>query len=381
MGEATTDRQKESAAGEATSRRRAGPIVFLLALGLGGCLRGPPDEPDSDSARPDAGIDAPAWLDAEADSEPDLRRPDADAHIDPPPPDLVAYFVTLGLDQLSGRLSWGPAKPDAGPPLTLMRITARFDSWTATVKPDFIDSPTPPNCIGYKWSKGQVPSRTAGDAGTLTITGHGSATYIDLSSPSVPAQPVPSPLVCTRKELLTGSGLYGYDCGLPLSLAGRLVVLASGSIIDDSTQIGFGVSGGKDVGPFNVTGLTSAAPVKPKATFDLNQIDPTGIVAEWETTSAVLVAFELSASLKDGSESAEIACLMLSAMGTKKTIPAGALALLPKATSQNPLLIVTSLVGQSVKGSVTAWGKHMGGVGRGSFGVSCWDGAAPCAAP
>jgi hypothetical protein len=184
-------------------------------------------------------------------------------------------------------------------------------------------------------------------------------------------KPLPSPIDCARKQLGT-SPLYAYDCGLPAN-----TVLPASSWLDDTTSLEVAVAGGVDITAFSETGIKAVAQVKPKATFDLNQIDPAAIKAEWETTTAQLVVVAIDAQLKDGAEMAFITCSEIGLIGSK-TVPAGALALIPKPAATNPLIIKTSVIGFNVAGKVQAWGDYKIGAGRGTFGVSCRTPAGQC---
>lgn len=346
----------------------AGLGVVGLLFGLAGCSDDTTLPPKPEGPKPgDAGLEARVDKAPGEGTVPDAKGEGQQAR---------QWSALLSLAEVSGRTSWGPP-PDPPPPaVKLLSVAATFDSPTATIKPDFADSPNPPNCVGYKWAKGSAPNRSAGDAGKVTITGHATAIYVDGEAQTPNPKPLPATIECNRKEVAAGSGLFIYDCGLP-----SLTVLpTTASAVTDTTKATFTAAGGADIAAFEVKDISAGPVVKPKASFDLNQINPAAIKAEWETTTAALVAIRISASLKDGSQFADITCTALGSAGSKQ-IPDGALKLLPTPTDTNPLILRTSLVGFNVGGTVATWGRYTVGVGRGTFGVSCRLASAACPPP
>jgi hypothetical protein len=274
--------------------------------------------------------------------------------------------------QSSGRTTYGPPPSvDAGASIyaTIFAAEAYFLSSTnANDKPDFIDSPAPPNCVAYHWTATSPIKRETGDAGKITIANLKSVQYLDGDNLGAGPKTLPTSIDCTRKQV---GGLWFYDCGLPNSM----ILLAPA--IDDSSALDFTIAGGTDVAAFSEKAVATGPVVKPKSSFDMNQLPLTNIKAEWETTTAALVAIDIIANLKDNSEFGRISCSALGMLGSKD-IPAAALAVLPKPTATNPLILRSALIGFNVKGSKAAWGDYTIGVGRGAFGVSCWTPAGNC---
>lgn len=340
-------------------------LVSLMAVSLlllAACSDDDKPKPDL-YVVPDMGVDVPI-TNPEAGAEAGLDA-GVEASVDVGPDAGPQYSGLIIAAEVEGRATPGPPPPDAGPPTKLLSLSVAFSTPdpTGKIKPDFIDSPAPPNCTGYKWSAGGAPNATTGDVGKVSFTGHATVPWVNADNLTQQGM-LPATIECNRAQLGT-SGLYRYDCGLPIT-----TVLPAGSWITDTTKISVTGAGGADIPAFSEANMAAAPIVKAKASFDMNQIDPSAITAEWETTTAALVAIKISASLKDGSEFAEITCSQLGVAGNK-TIPAAALALLPTPTATNPLIIRTSLVGFTPVKGQGSWGSYLAAVGRGTFGVSC----------
>ncbi|MCC6751355.1 MAG: hypothetical protein IT371_27120 [Deltaproteobacteria bacterium] len=335
-----------------------------LALACAGCSS------DNGTPKTDTGVAVDQGMTHDSAAG-DARKPDAGAG-DAAKPDAKApttYTALLAASELSGRLTWGPTPSPAPTPTKILSLRLTFDPNDPSLKPDFQDAPSPPNCTVYKWTGTTPPNRTAGDAGKVSVKGHKEVNWVDGAAPTTSGK-LPATIDCTRKQLGT-SKFYTYDCGLPDS-----TVLPADSWLDDTSKLEFTVAGGTEVKAFSKKDLAAAAMAKPKASFDLNQLDPTAatVTAEWETLptgGADLVAVDMYAYLKDKSEHTRITCVTLAVAG-KKQIPADALKLLPKVTKDdNPLLIQTGLVALKVTSATESWGIWYTGVGRGSVGLTC----------
>jgi len=269
----------------------------------------------------------------------------------------------------------GPPMGPGAPNAIAMILRAQFETpdLTGTIKPDFIDSPAPPNCIGYKWQQGAGPNRTDADAGKLTIKGHNQVQYVDVNDPTKPPAQLPATIECTRVPLGT-SGLHTYDCGLPQA-TGLL-----GSWIGDNTALELSAAGGADVAAYTVKNLKSPPPIQLKSTTELDKLDPANIKIEWEQTTAPVVGILFIASLQDESEFAQIMCTQIGTAGNK-TIPQGALALLPTPTATNPLILQTMVMGANLIATMESWGQAMSVMGRGVFNVTCRLSSGLCPPP
>ena len=341
-------------------------VVAAGALALLGPLSACSDDTDdplADSAIADSTLADSAW-DTGVDAAVADGTPPADAK------GPVKYSGNLAALVYSGRINWGPSKPGADKMGTFLNFEPMFEPPFGTlIKPDFIDKPNPPHCIGYKWSetKKTYPNKTTGDAGKISITGHKVVKYVDANNPATPKD-LPATLQCTRKQLGT-TGRYAYDCGLP-----ERTMLVNGSWLEDTTKLSFSVAGGKDIAAFSEKDVAAAPLVKPSSTFDMNQVDPKSIKAQWQPVSATMVGVVITTHLKDNSDIFQIRCSQLGAVGSV-TVPSAALAMIPKPTQvANPLIISTVMVAMNptaFPSKAMPWGTSIVAVGRGTIGMSC----------
>ena len=343
-------------------------VVGMAALGVVALLVGcsDDDKPKPDLYQPpDAGVDstvdatapdmAQDMAPAEASVDATPQEASVDAGVDTGP----KYSALVGMAEYVGN-SFGP---DAGT-VRLLRPLANVERADPVIKPDFIDSPTPPNCLGYKWTATTLPNRSAWDAGKLTITGHATSLYVDGDNPATPA-PLPATVECTRVAMPGSTTLFTYDCGLPLK-----TVLPVASAFTAATKLTIGAAGGADVPAFSETNVAVGA--APTVTTDLSALDPSaGITIQWNgSVNATLVSVVMRGMLADGSEYAEITCSQLALLG-QKVIPPGALALLPTPGATNPLIIQTFVAGLAVGGKSVTWGDYKVGAGQGVWGATC----------
>jgi hypothetical protein len=281
------------------------------------------------------------------------------------PPHYGAYLAAVLAGELDGRVSSGP--PTGTDP------SARA-SWLRTLmvgpdlKPDFSDGSAPPFCMALRWSVAQgAPKLNAADAGKLSISGHASARWVPWGVNPPPApKALPTTIECTRGlHFATGMQVYGCTVDPQVGLAE--------SWLPDTTELKVEVAGGAQIGAFEAK-LKPVAPLRPEASFDLNQIDPTAVTAAWQSTSASLVAIEIYAQLVSASgtpsELAQIFCLEPAA-SRSKTIPAKALAVLPKPTGDSLLMLQTTLLGLEHRLTDEGWGSALVGAGRGTLGITC----------
>ena len=351
-------------------------LKLLLSVGLVGvagavgCSSTSTTKADSGMAM-DMGPTADAGPTADKGMTGDMKMGDGKA------PDAAGptFSGTLAVVEVSGRTGWAAPGPDAGPPTKFLSVQMGFaPPPSATVKPDFVDNPAPPNCVAYKWDGTGAPSRTTGDGGKVKITGHNSTgvVWVDANATTPTPTPLPATIECNRVSIPTTS-LFMYNCGL----AGTTVLPAASALLDTS-KISIDVEGGKDVAAFSEKDLAMAPVLEPADTFKLNAIDPSaGVTAAWKTTTAPLVAINIDASLKDGSKRALITCTAIAA-AMSKAIPKAALDLLPTPTNTNPLIISTSITALSIKAGAKAWGSYTAAIGRGTIGVSCRLASSAC---
>lgn len=355
-------------------------LIMALATSLLLTGAGCSDDTENPDSGMDAGVDM-APVEASVDQKateagkdmPAPKEGGTDAVVKP-----AKFSGQIAIFQLEGHPMPGAPGPDAGPPVKVARIQVGFDGvGDTTYKPDFVDAPAPPNCVAYKWTKTKGPNQTAYNAGKVSITNHLEPMYVDGNATTsadagapVPKQ-IPKTIDCTRTSL--PGGAFTYTCGLP-----ALPVLVSGDLLTDATLIDYTVAGGADIPAFTLKGLKPAPQAKPKSTTKLYDIDPSKAVKiEWETTAAMFVSIDISAMLKDGSEFGRITCVTLAMLGSK-TIPTGALAILPKPSATNPLIITTAVMGVGLKQTTGTWGSANAVAGRGTFGVSCRTPAGAC---
>jgi hypothetical protein len=322
--------------------------------------------PEPDTVSPDAG----PGLEAGTDAEPMEAGSDAGPQ----------YSALVGAVEYVGKKS-----PDGGA-IRMVQTLAAVDYVNhPTIKPDFIDKPTPPNCTAYRWAASGQKNASAWDAGKLTITGHQTGATVvyldgdDVGTGCTPAcaateycnkdgtcgnlTPLPASIECDRKQIGT-TGLYTYDCGLPST-----TVLPAGSMFDANTKMDVSAAGGADVGAFSETGIDPGE--APNVTTNLFTLDPkNGIKIEWDTSvSAHLAVIAIKARLADNSEFTDITCSAAAMIGSQD-IPQGALDKLPTPTATNPLIMQVAVSGVKLKGTNQTWGAYKVGAGKGVFGVS-----------
>jgi hypothetical protein len=343
-------------------RRLVAVLAALGLLALAACSDDDNGKKPDTYRPPDAGVDTTPPMEAGTDMAPADAGPEAtpgEAGVEAGADTGPKYSALVGIAEYTG----SPGG-DAGP-IRLLRGLANVERPDPTIKPDFIDSPTPPNCYGYKWTATTLPNRSAWDAGKLTIKGHKTVVYVDGDNPGTPT-PLPATIECTRKQMPGSTTLYYYDCGLP-----EKTVLPVSSAFESTTTLEIGAAGGTDVPAFSETGVGVAG--VPTLKTDLTTLDPgAGIKIEWDPAvpNALLVSVVIRAMLKDGSEFAEITCSQLAVAGDK-AIPAGAIALLPTPGATNPLIMQTFVAGLAAQGKGTTWGDYKVGAGQGVFGVTC----------
>jgi hypothetical protein len=240
-------------------------------------------------------------------------------------------------------------------------------------KPDFQDSGSAPQCLAWKWSSTAAPNLTTGDAGNVTISGYTPVSYIDGSAampdsgtPNI--KTLPTTLTCKRTAVTGSTSLYQYDCGLP-----AVTALVSASALDSSAAPAYAMAGGTDIAAFSSSGATIPTALKVDSTTDLTKLDPSAAITikfDTSSSSAPYAVILMQGALYDKSQGVNILCLTLKAAGSH-TVPAGALAFMPTATSTNPLIITTNVVGFSAKTGAPTWGTYLAGVGKGVFGITC----------
>jgi hypothetical protein len=232
---------------------------LLAAVGCSDDDNGP--KPDMYKT-PDAGVDSAPPVEAGADMAPEDAGPEAtpgEAGVDAAPDAGPKYSGLVGVVEYTG-------DPGTGSPIRLFRALAAIERPDPQIKPDFIDSPTPPNCYGYKWTATTLPNRSAWDAGKLTIKGHKTVVYVDGDSATPTPAPLPASIECTRKQMPGSTTLWFYDCGLP-----EKAVLPAGSAFDSSSKLDIAALGGADVPAFSETGVAVAG--VPTVKTDLTKLD------------------------------------------------------------------------------------------------------------
>ena len=205
------------------------------------------------------------------------------------------------------------------------------------------------------------------DAGDITVTGHKVVKYVDADNPATPKD-LPATITCKRKQL-GSTGRYAYDCGFH-----ERTMLTGGSWISDTTKLTISAAGGKQISAFTEKDLVPSPLIKPASTFDMNQVDPTGIKVEWQSVKASMVGVVFTTHLKDDSEIFQLRCSQLASVGSI-TVPKAALAMFPKPVKvDNPLIISTVMVAMNPSAFPSKkmpWGTAIVAVGRGTIGMSC----------
>jgi hypothetical protein len=148
-----------------------------MVVGLGSCSDDtqapPPDKGTKDISIADQApkTEKLVGLDAKTEAKADTSKVDlkVDLKVDSPQKPKYSGLITAG--ELLGSTKWGPQPTPPPTPVRILSLRIGFDAPSATIKPDFIDAPAPPNCVGYKWAKGSAPNKTAGDAGRSASRG------------------------------------------------------------------------------------------------------------------------------------------------------------------------------------------------------------------
>ncbi len=286
-----------------------------------------------------------------------------DEGVDPP---------ALGVFQVSGIIAEldGFGVTASGPgPGRLLLVRSAFTRPAAP--PDFIDSTSVPNCVGYAFTLANLPGGDSTSGGDLTFSG---------LSPTMPNGtvrdqilmvdvPLPTTPVCAEVPDTTGepgsSGIR-HECNVP-SVGFMGVPL---SAFGDGASITISGGGGSQIGAFTSLPLPVPPVLTASGAFNLFNVVPAdGVVAEWSEVPAPLVLIEILAFRDDGA-GAQILCIDVMTAGQKE-IPSAALALVPPPTPTEGLLnVFTSLAAVNFDTGDGGWGTYFVGVGRGTFGLT-----------
>jgi len=299
-----------------------------------------------------------------------------------------SFMIIAAVGQSTGHMYWGPKKTGVND-VTVGGFNLFVNYMTGGPAglgiPDFADpgaaTQSPPYCTVFKYAGGPAKT-TVADAGKITLTGYNVVPFLDPNSSAKTdagtsvIKPLPATVECNRIAIPGTTNQFTYDCSGSISSP---AVLVGGPWLTDTSKLTVNGLGGSEIPAFQVKDVGMAPqPLVLKSTTDLGQMDPANFKLEWEPNNSSNVSILIRADLKDKSAGAVIQCVALAVAGSF-TVSSGAMAMLPKVTSDaNPLLLTTMSSAWNPAGGGQDWGNVLVTAGRGAVGISCRNTTGAC---
>ncbi len=301
------------------------------------------------------------------------------------PPAYGVYQVYGLVAEVTGGLKPDPTLPSVTSTVTTFLIRTAFSGPLS--QPDFITSPTVPQCLASTFVlQEDPPGGNEIDAGDLTFSGlqptDASLNVVEFLDQTPEFTTLPNPVTCVQADdpFYPPPGVAN-----PLAETDIRHVCNDGRINlqyvpfrSDATAFGPGTSvtvttdGGGQAGSFQSNPILPPPVLLAAPGFDLGAVDPRqGITVRWTPVEAPLVLIEVIATRLSDGVGAQILCLE-PMTSLQKTIPDGALALLPspELTATGFVTVVANIAAVNVDSNNEGWGTYLVGVGRGSFGMN-----------
>ena len=267
-------------------------------------------------------------------------------------------------------------------------------------RPDFLTTPSVPNCLANTFTREVRPGGNAIDGGSLTFNysvPSGFQVFNVEQEQARLAQILPliltgreeqipqalrnrveddlnSPAVCNQvDDDFSSPGETGlrHECNLT-SLPGYFG--APYSVLGQGASVTISSSGGSQAGAFSVGPLSPPAGIQTTGSFNLFNVDPRGpVLVQWTPLDRLdqVAVIEIIATASQSGNGVQILCIEPITAGQRQ-IPQGALDLVPALQSGEALSVVTSIAAVQFETSDEGWGSYNIGVGRGLFGLSTW---------